>query len=340
MEDSSNATEATPFKAYTGYPSFIKSFVYPEENAENVYIEMAEYPKELRWGIQNILPLNFADEAWRLNLTQPMIGADGEEMPSFLDQMPLHFKQFFMSPHIIYPGAFFMLLNTKVVSRDAPLEDWKKKAESSLYNTTTVYQVYKFYRSVLHFFEGHFMMKMSEPWKNRTMSVIDRFHKRLFLVLQSYQKHIDGIKSVNAIRKLITSNAVPNPMQVYSPVTADDFAMVSFRFNVSILRMMELALIELLQIDPDLAFKHNMLTPTVVPPVEVIPKPVRTMAIEENVGIITLCNQHHEEDKYDTDHIEKHQFSEKFLLSPSYFFQTFLHASHIRPPPKTKTTKS
>lgn len=325
---STSSHPLTPRTCWAGYPSWVKRFYNPETQSEEPYIEFAEYPNELKWHLSNVLPFNFEEESWKRNLLEKRIikGKNGEDQEDlcFLDQIPFHYKCFYMSPHVIYPSVLFMLLNSKNVERSKPLETFEQKTQVCLNNATTVFEVYRFYRCVLLFFEGHFMIGMSKVWGDRTVEVMKRLGERLRQTLDAFQKQAFYAKGVGVVRRKVTGGSVANVLDLYDPVLANEYARISFRFCVSIIRVLELALIEMLQIDPVLASQNGFLTPTDVPPVDSIPDAIKATAITQCVMFCSeIVNPSTEEDNYDIEHMKLHANDPTdYLLSPSYFFQT------------------
>lgn len=326
---STNSSPRCP--VWDGYPSWVKKFNNQLEDVEEMYIEFAEYPEELRTPIENTLPFNFKDEGWRRNLTDKRI-VDGQEEPSFAEQIPMHYKQFFMTPHVVYPGVLFLLFNAREVKREKPLVNPDDIKKVSLYNTVNVFVLYEFYRSILLYFEGHFMIRMNKNWADRTLEIFKRHGDRLGKLLDVYQKRAFNLPGVEIHRVKSTSGAA-KPLDLYDEKLAGEFGDLSFRYCVSMIHILELALIELLQIDPELAVKNSFLTIAAMPPVNCIPLPVKKECIETLLMFCEhVCNSTTERDKYDMQHIRTHCISERHLISPSYFYQTLTYLAGVKTP--------
>lgn len=329
-------------RCWSKFPPWIKRFYNPRvgvkdedgtpvQPEEEVYLELSQMPKELKPRIDWVLPFDFEDKTWIDNLTaKPAVsGPDDVEEPSYLEQISMHFRTFFVNPHPLYVGGLFLLWNSKdPLTRTAPVLSLEKADSISMRGTASAFEIYRTYACFTFFFERHFMIRKNEQWAKRTLEIYKRRGERLKQLLSAYEKRCFFVEGLKEIRYKC-SRGLAKPMDFYSEELAERYALVSHRFAVSLIRIQELLLMEMIQIDASKAAESGFLTPEDVPPAEDVSPVTKAQIAEDQVGLCALCNNTVENDKYDLEHIAKTVASERFErrwgLSPSYLFQTLIY---------------
>lgn len=324
------------------YPPFVKFYYNAEHKEEDMYIEFAELPQDLLPGIEKILPFNFQEEAWKKNLTMAPEEPDpetGEKRLSLLDQIPFHYKDFFISPHVVYPGVFFMLLNAhKIEGIKKPFDDLAEVKNVSFRGVANVYEMYRLYRCVLFWFEGHFMMEKSQRWKARTEEVLKRHGERIMTAGKMFRASLMFLPERRDITRKV-SHGEGKMLDYYSDDLADRIAQKSFDYCVSILHILELALMELMQFKIEKCVEAKFLTSTVRPEVSTVSPVVKDQVLQDLIAFsVEICNNSIEDDDYHykVDHMNLYPTSPKWILSPSFFYQTFFFAVIGDALPKSK----
>jgi hypothetical protein len=313
------------------YPSFVKFFYNSEHGEEDMYLEFFELPQELRPRMENVLPFDFKEEAWHKNLTMEPAESDpetGEKEPSFINLIPMHYRDLYISPHVVVPGVFFMMLNAPVVKREKPLSTIAAVRDVSFRGTASVFEMYRLYRCVLFWFEGHFMMTKSKRWKERTQEVLTRHGDRIRAAMDMFRKKLMFIGE----RKDITykvSHGQGTMLDYYSTDLAEIFGAISFDYAVSIINILELALMELMQFNIEACVKNKFLTFAAPPDPESVSPVVKHQVLNDLILFcLEVCNASYENKlyHYDTEHMTKFPTSTRWILSPSFFYQTFFFA--------------
>lgn len=313
----------SPVRCWTKYPSFVKRFYDAKDREEQVYLELTQYPKELLPRLENALPFNFEDQGWKSNLTASPVNEDGTQEPSLMEQIPHHFKNFYMSPFPVYTGVLFLLLNSKNLTSEKPLKTQEEVDEVSIRGTMNIFELYRLYRFVLFYFEGHFMMKKSDVFRHRVLDIFKRHGARLQQALNAYEKRATITSEMKELRYKV-SHKLAKPMDFYSEKITDEFGLLSFQACVAVINVLELALLELFQIDPKLATENGFLTPMELPPFHHISPFTKQNIMEEYVQFVLFCNNTTVEDQYDLELINANPTSPKYLVSPIYLFQTLV----------------
>ena len=120
------------------YPAFVKR--PPDDSATAVLLELdlTSLPETLRPRVTTPLPLDFDDEGFKRNLEL----RPDEKHPSLLEAIPGIFKDYYLAPHVVYTPVLYLLL-TRV------------SQQSRVRATTTVFDLYQFYRCVNFMFQHH-----------------------------------------------------------------------------------------------------------------------------------------------------------------------------------------
>ena len=309
------------------YPSFVR-----ETDAREIYLEHADMPPTLLPRIANLLPIHFEDPAFMRNLQL----RSGGDQPSFVEAVPRMYMDWFMAPHIIYTPVLYMLLNM-----DPPQSDNKKLFR----RTTTIFEVAKFYRCVLFYFQ-HSALVETGPWEGRARDIFERYDARVTQDLRMFQKTADAIAGLDSLRMAYDLAPAGTPLVAqYDEKIAKEYREKSFVHCTHIVTAMELALYELLQMNPRDVDIWGACVQRLHPPLAQVEQVTLDVAEADLLRFADdMCNAHVQEDQYDLEHIKMRGASEsdRSLLSPSFFFQTFVFVTraHVHKPPTASSSSS
>jgi hypothetical protein len=308
---------------------FIRPYVDKESGERRFYLEATVLPAELCPQAIGILPVHLDDE----HLTRNMERIE----PALLDEI----SKLSLLPFPVYNDGLAFLLTTPdglppVLNRTSPLDnttnDWAlfESEKHCRDEVTCLYDLYRHYSLAMTWLNTHVNIVSTPEAKKRLVNSSKLLSWRTQQAARKFQNDVGLIPGVRALKEKL---AAPNAYltQHYSQEMAEQFEQVAFRYNVALMRCIQLFVAEIAGIDPLHMEKHQLLLTLARPPVTQINEHLQQV-MERNYEQmakleVAVKDQEAKARLYDDEHIKAHQgVTKSGHINPSFAFQMLIHA--------------
>lgn len=328
------AHNATPPPWLSAAGGFIRPYVNKQTGERLLYLEATSLPAELCPQAIGILPVHLNDEHLIRNMDQIE-----KEIPDEISKLCL-------LPFPVYSDGLAFLLTTPdglppVLNRTTPLDttshDWVTftSEEHCRDAVTSLYDVYRQYTLAMTWLNTHVNITSTPEAKKRLDTSRKLLSWRTHQLARKFQQDVESMAGVSALKeKLGKANAYLT--QHYSLDMALQFELVAFRYNISVMRAIQLFVVELVGIDPLQMEKHHLYLSLARPPVDHISDQLQKVMACNARQLATLEVQMEDpesKDKakktvrlYDEQHIKAHEVDTKpGHVNPSLAFQMMIY---------------